>query len=316
MKTLYLNEPLQTPAPPCVATIGFFDGVHRGHQFLIQHVIEEARRNELASTVVTFDRHPRQILQKDFQPQLLTTLPTRLILLARTGVDQTALLTFSTELAQLTAREFMDRILRQQLNVRKLVIGYDNRFGHNRSETFDDYVRYGRELGIEVIHHTALTIDGLNVSSSVVRSLLSEGKIAKADRCLGYPYTITGKVVSGYQEGRLLGFPTANIDLGTSGQLVPANGVYAVEARLEQTMAMRPAMMNIGTRPTFGGAKRSIETHIFNFKGNIYGKQLSISFYDRIREERKFDNVAQLVEQLKKDERQVEQLFEKLHEEN
>lgn len=310
MKTIYLSQPQLSPLPPTVATIGFFDGVHRGHQFLIREVKEEAAKAGLASTVITFDQHPRQVLNKDYQPELLSTLATRLILLSRTGIDQAAVLNFSVETAQLSAYEFMDKILRQRLNVKKLIIGYDNRFGHNRQETFDDYVRYGRQLGIEVIHHTAFTMEGVQISSSVIRSLLKEGEVELAHRCLGYPYTISGEVVSGFQEGRQLGFPTANISLSGTHQLVPANGVYAVRARLEQTLTMLPAMMNIGTRPTFDGTKRSLEVNIFGFNQNIYGKTLSVSFYKRIREEKKFSNVTLLVEQLKEDEHNIQEYFE------
>ena len=152
MKTIYLNDNT-APLEPSVATIGFFDGVHRGHQFLISHVRQEAARSGLQSLVVTFDRHPRQVLRKDYQPELLSTLDSKLLLLSKTGVDATALLHFDEAMASLSARDFMAQILRDRLNVRKLIIGYDNRFGHNRSEGFDDYVRYGRELGIEVIHN-------------------------------------------------------------------------------------------------------------------------------------------------------------------
>lgn len=310
MKTIYLSQPQLSPLPPTVATIGFFDGVHRGHQFLIREVKEEAAKAGLASTVITFDRHPRQVLNKDYRPELLSTLATRLMLLSRTGIDQAAVLNFSVETAQLSAHEFMDKILRQRLNVKKLIIGYDNRFGHNRQETFDDYVRYGQQLGIEVIHHTAFTMEGVQISSSVIRSLLKEGEVELAHRCLGYPYTISGEVVSGFQEGRQLGFPTANISLSGTHQLVPANGVYAVRARLEQTLTMLPAMMNIGTRPTFDGTKRSLEVNIFGFNQNIYGKTLSVSFYKRIRKEKKFSNVTLLVEQLKEDEHNIQEYFE------
>ena len=314
MKTIYLNKQSAEKRPPTVATIGFFDGVHRGHQYLINHVRQVARESGLASTVITFDRHPRQVLRQNYQPQLLTTLSERLLLFSKTGIDQAVVLPFSREFAQLTAREFMEQVLSQQLNVKKLVIGYDNRFGHDRTATFDDYVAYGRQLGIEVIHNPAFTIDGIQVSSSVVRSFISEGEIALANRCLGYPYTIMGRVVDGFKEGRQLGFPTANIDPATVEQLIPARGVYAVKARVEQTVTLHPAMTNIGIRPTFHGQHESIETYIFQFQEDIYGKRLALSFIDRIREERKFNNVTLLVEQLKDDEKKVEQLFQQYQE--
>lgn len=310
MKTIFPNDHTE-PLEPSVATIGFFDGVHRGHQYLIGRVRQEAARSGLSSLVVTFDRHPRQVLRQDYQPELLSTLDSKLLLLSKTGVDATALLHFDKDMASLSARDFMAQVLRDRLNVRKLIIGYDNRFGHNRAEGFDDYVRYGCELGIEVIHNPAFVLEGVNISSSVVRALVKEGEIELANRCLGYPYTIAGKVVDGYKEGRRLGYPTANLDTSPFGQLIPAGGVYAVKVRLEHSMAFRPAMMNIGTRPTFGGHTRSLEAYIFNFDEDIYGRVLQVSFVSRIREERKFANVTQLVEQLKEDEKLVEQQLSK-----
>lgn len=310
MKTIFLNDNTE-PLEPSVATIGFFDGVHLGHQYLISHVRQEAARSGLRSLVITFDRHPRQVLRQDYQPEMLSTLHTKLLLLSKTGIDTTALLHFDKDLASLSAYNFMAEVLRDRLNVRKLVIGYDNRFGHNRTEGFDDYVRYGSELGIEVIHNPAFILNDVNISSSVVRAFVKEGVIEHANRCLGYPYTIAGKVIDGYKEGRRIGFPTANLDPATIGQLIPAGGVYAVKVRLEHSMAFKPAMMNIGRRPTFGGHRLSLETYIFNFDENIYGRTLLVSFMHRIREERKFNNVTQLIEQLKEDEKTVGQLFEK-----
>ena len=169
MRTIKLSDG-NVDIKPCVATIGFFDGVHRGHQFLIQHVIDEAKAAGLESTVVTFDAHPRQVLHSDFVPKLLSTLDMKLIQLAKTNVDNCVLLHFDEEMARLSAHDFMEKILRDRLHVQKLVIGYDNRFGHDRKESFNDYVRYGKELGMEVIQNQALMVNGINVSSSVIRS--------------------------------------------------------------------------------------------------------------------------------------------------
>lgn len=296
---------------PCVATIGFFDGVHRGHQFLIKHVVEEARASGMASMVITFDRHPRQVLHSDYIPLLLSTPDSKRLLLSKTEIDICAMLHFDERMAQLSARDFMEQILRDRLNVKKLFIGYDNRFGHNRTEGFDDYVRFGRELGIEVVSNQSFVLNGINVSSSVIRKYIANGEIEMANQCLGYPYTIYGKVVDGLQEGRRLGFPTANLDTSDYGQMIPAPGVYAVKARLQQSVEMKRAMMNIGTRPTFGGDKISLETHILNFDSDIYGQTLLVSFMHRMREEQKFDNVADLISQLKKDQMMVDEQFDK-----
>lgn len=296
---------------PCVATIGFFDGVHRGHQFLIQRLVETACQDGFQSTIITFDEHPRKVLQSDYQPEMLSTLDSKLLLLSKTEVDNAVVLHFDKALAALSAREFMQQVLHGHLNVRKLFIGYDHRFGHNRAETFEDYVRYGKEIGIEVVKNEAFQIDGINISSSVIRSFLKEGEVEMANRCLGYPYTIIGKVVNGYHEGRKMGFPTANIDITHFGQLIPAPGVYAVRARMENTVVWKRGMMNIGTRPTFNGKQLTLETHIFNFDGDIYDQLLLVSFVKRIRCEQKFESPEELAAQLKEDEKVVLDLFDR-----
>lgn len=292
---------------PCVATIGFFDGVHRGHQFLIEDVREEARESGLSSLVITFDRHPRQVLQQSYQPQLLTTLSEKLRLLAMIGIDDVEVLNFTKEMASLTAREFMETVLRDRLNVKKLVIGYDNRFGHNRAEGFDDYVRYGKELGIEVMQARPFELDGLKVSSSVIRSFLNGGEIEMANRCLGRPYMLIGKVVNGFQEGRKIGFPTANLST-EEGLLIPADGVYATEVKINGQGGWLRAMTNIGNRPTFHGTKRTIETNIFDFNKDIYNCQIAVRFLKKIRGERMFCSEEELREQLIKDKDKISKL--------
>lgn len=310
MNKIYLDEKT-TPGKPLVATIGFFDGVHRGHQFLIKQVCDEAKASGMESAVITFDEHPRKVLHQDYQPRLLSTLEEKLILLSRTGIGNAVVLHFDREMAGLSAHDFMEKVLRDRLNVKKLIIGYDNRFGHNRAEGFDDYVRMGHEMGIEVIQSQAFSLDGVNVSSSYIRKLIEKGELELANKCLGYPYAIYGKVVSGYQEGRKLGFPTANLDLSGSGQLVPANGVYGVKVRLQDSMQYRRGMMNIGTRPTFNGKNLSIEAYIFNFSDDIYGQTLVAAFIHRIRDEHKFDSAEELAEQMRNDAKIIEEQFDK-----
>lgn len=296
--------------PELVATIGFFDGVHRGHRFLIDRVIEEAQRSGMSSAVITFDRHPREVLQTDYQPDLLSTLDEKLLLLSKTHVDNTVVLHFEASLAALTAHDFMRDVLQGQLKVRKLIIGYDNRFGHNRSEGFDDYVRYGKELGIEVIRADAFLPDGVRVSSSVIRTCLREGSVEDANRLLGYDYTIESRIVSGYQNGRKMGFPTANLDVTRCQQLLPASGVYAVLVRLKDSVGWKRGMMNIGHRPTFNGRTTSMEVNLFNFSGDLYGQELLVSFISKIRDERKFDSIDALAEQLQHDKVQINKLFD------
>ena len=296
--------------PELVATIGFFDGVHRGHRFLIDRVIEEAQRSGMLSAVITFDRHPREVLQTDYQPDLLSTLDEKLLLISKTHVDNTVVLHFDASLAALTAHDFMRDVLQGELKVRKLIIGYDNRFGHNRSEGFDDYVRYGKELGIEVIRADAFLPDDVRVSSSVIRTCLREGRVEDANRLLGYDYTIESRIVSGYQNGRKMGFPTANLDVTRCQQLLPASGVYAVLVRLKDSVGWKRGMMNIGHRPTFNGTTTSMEVNLFNFSGNLYGQELLVSFISKIRDERKFDSIDALAEQLQHDKVQINKLFD------
>mgnify|MGYP004631659765 FL=1 len=283
-----------------VATIGFFDGVHRGHRFLINQVKQLAEENGIQSMVVTFDRHPRQVLHSDYMPQMLSTLAEKVDLIRSTGVDRCEVLPFNEQTASLSARDFMLSVLKQRLGVEKLVIGYDNRFGHNRAEGFDDYVRYGREIGIEVVQAKAFVLNGVNVSSSVVRSFLSEGEVEMAAMCLSYRYSLSGKVVDGVKEGRRLGFPTANISMEGQQKLIPARGAYAVWATLDDGERY-PAMMNIGTRPTFSGGKTTLEVHLLNFSGNLYGRELAVSFVRRLRGEQRFESEKALMRQLEKD---------------
>ncbi|AUI56139.1 bifunctional riboflavin kinase/FAD synthetase [Prevotella jejuni] len=310
MNIIYINKGEAREMPELVATIGFFDGVHRGHRFLIDRVIEEAQRSGMSSAVITFDRHPREVLQTDYQPDLLSTLDEKLLLLSKTHVDNTVVLHFDASLAALTAHDFMRDVLQGELKVRKLIIGYDNRFGHNRSEGFDDYVRYGKELGIEVIRADAFLPDDVRVSSSVIRTCLREGRVEDANRLLGYDYTIESRIVSGYQNGRKMGFPTANLDVTRCQQLLPASGVYAVLVRLKDSVGWKRGMMNIGHRPTFNGTTTSMEVNLFNFSGDLYGQELLVSFISKIRDERKFDSIDALAEQLQHDKVQINKLFD------
>ena len=407
-----------------VATIGFFDGVHRGHRYLINKVMETAHAHAQQSMVITFDRHPREVLQSDYQPQMLTTLNTKLRLLHETGVDRVEVLHFTRQLAALSARQFMAQVLKERLGVTTLVIGYDHRFGHDRAEGFDDYVRYGKELGIEVVQNSELTILadpcppvsdssealvasssevskapspdasvdalsephvdasseafnassgapnasseapnassdvsnassevassvkesssdassiaekwGKHVSSSAIRRLLKEGDVSRARLFLDRPYTITGCVTHGFAEGRKMGFPTANLDTTGYPLLLPANGVYGVRVKIGCADAVMgkcevpnldgwpsempiptiddldgwlPAMLNIGTRPTFDGSTTTIEANIFNFNADIYGQPMTIAFFFRLRNEQRFDSVEALEEQLHKDRKEIE----------
>ena len=305
MKTIYLNREGER-AVPCVATIGFFDGVHLGHRYIINEVMTIAQGDGQASMVVTFERHPRQVLHSEWCPQLLSTLDEKVALLSETGIDYLVVLQFDESMAALSARDFMHDILQQRLGVRTLVTGYDNRFGHNRTEGFDDYVRYGREMGMTVVQGMPFDAEGIRVSSSKVRRLLSEGQVEQASQCLGRPYVLAGQVVRGDHIGTGMGFPTANLHLEDESKLVPASGVYAVKVRISESAEVYRGMMNIGSRPTFGGHRQTLETHIFNFSGDIYDQQLTVWFVSRLRSEMKFDSREALMLQLRTDLHQAE----------
>lgn len=286
------------------ATIGFFDGVHRGHQFMIDSLTTMAHAQGRQSLVITFDRHPRQVVHADYVPQLITTTDEKLQLLDTTAADRIEMLHFDAQMAQLSAYEFMRQVLHEKYGVAMLLTGYDNRFGHNRAEGFADYVRYGEEMGMKVLQNTPIDIDGLRVSSSLIRRLIVEGNITEANNCLGHPYSITGSVAHGFQEGRRIGFPTANIVPESAEKLVPGNGVYATRVSVEGGEWM-PAMLNIGTNPTFQRQQTTIEAHIIGFEGDIYGRKVRVEFGRKLRDEQRFESIEALQKQLEADKKEV-----------
>ena len=298
-----------------VATIGVFDGVHAGHQQVINRVVSDAKFHHLASMVITFDRHPRQLFDPQFRPQLLTTQQEKEQEIERLGVDFLVVLPFTKEMAALSARDFMAQILKERLNVKMLQVGYDNRFGHDSTEGIDDYRRYGDELGIMVYKGIRLDFQGYHVPvcSSNIRSLIAEeGEVDTANVFLGRNYELSGKVMPGEHIGHQLGFPTANLEPDDPFKVIPASGVYGVWATVGDSQKPLPAMMNIGTRPTFDGRNRTLEVNIFDFDGDLYGQTVRISFLFRLREERKFESPEALVAQLQKDKEQVIYILNKV----
>ncbi|MBB4038336.1 riboflavin kinase/FMN adenylyltransferase [Dysgonomonas hofstadii] len=284
---------------PLVATIGFFDGVHTGHRFLIDQVKKVAAQKGLPSAVITFPVHPRKVLQKDYQPALLCGLDEKVERLASTGVDYCVCLDFTVEISGLSAREFMSDILKNKLSVDTLIIGYDHRFGHNREDGFEDYKRYGQEIGMEVIRAAELP-GGEHVSSSRIRRLLGEGQVRKASELLSYNYTISGKIVEGFKVGRTIGFPTANIQVWETYKVIPAFGVYAVYVHVDGQRY--DGMLYIGRRPTLhNGNNISVEVNLFGFNGDLYNKSLTAEFLDFVRADEKFPDVETLKAQIQKD---------------
>jgi riboflavin kinase/FMN adenylyltransferase len=294
---------------PSAATIGCFDGVHRGHQMLVQMMVQQARQRGLKPMAVTFDRLPRQLFDPNFQPQVLSTLDEKETYLKALGVEEVVVLPFTHQLAALSAEAFMREILRDQLSVELLVTGYDHRFGHDRSEGFDDYVRYGQQLSMVVVRGDVAMMDNqVAVSSTVIRQLLAEeGRVDRMPEVLTRRYMLSGRVVSGEHIGHELGFPTANLEPDCKEKLIPANGAYAVWAIVDGHRM--PAMMNIGTRPTFEGKQQTLEVHILNAVGNLYGQRMTVEFVSRLRTEQRFDTREALIAQLKHDKQKTEDIL-------
>ena len=301
------------------ATIGFFDGVHQGHQFVIRHVADEAHRRGMEAVVVTFDRPPREVVTGQSTP-LLTTLEEKKALILAAGADRCEVLPFTRKMAMLTAKEFMQTILKEQFQVEVLMLGYDNRFGHRTPgvhEDFNDYQRYARELSMEVvklpqfnphpstINHQNSTLNPQN--STFIRNAVKTGDVALAALLLGRHYSITGRVVHGRGEGRKLNFPTANLAPQTVETIIPATGVYEVAVKGPRVQEFRsensslPGIMNIGTRPTYGNGELSLEVHLLNFSGNLYNHLLTVEFLRRIRPEQTFSSPEALRQQIEKD---------------
>ena len=282
-----------------------FDGVHRGHQFVLQHVVGEARQRGMLSMAITFLLpQGERVVRNDKSASLtLTPLDQKRLLLTKAGIDRIEVLAFDEALRQMTARQFMQHVLRDKYGVKVLLTGYDNRFGHNRAESFDDYVRYGKELGIEVknLPPAPSMRKGSCVSSSLIRALIADGNISEANELLGHPYTLLGSVEHGEHIGTQLGFPTANIVVSDPTQLLPAAGAYAVKIRMENSVEWKHGMMNIGMRPTFDGQHQTMEVHVFRLHENLYGQQLQVAVVERLRGEQRFDNIEALKEQLRND---------------
>ncbi|MDD6668220.1 MAG: bifunctional riboflavin kinase/FAD synthetase [Bacteroidales bacterium] len=304
METVRGNETINRPV---VATIGMFDGVHLGHRSVVSLVVGQAAERGWASAVITFARHPQTVLHPDSPVPLLMSVDRRISALAETGIDYTVLLDFDRRLASLTAAEFLQQIY-NKYNVRRLIVGYDHRFGHNRSDSFDDYVAYGRRIGIDVVRAPEFVGAGAHISSSTIRRLISDGDVVSAEQLLGGRYSLSGTVVEGNRLGRTIGFPTANIQPLEPHQLIPAAGVYAVVVRLGDT-AYR-GMLNIGTRPTVDRSGRTtIEVHIFDFAADIYGTTLTVEFVQRVRAERRLPSVDSLRRQLVDDRIAIENIL-------
>ncbi|AZJ34618.1 bifunctional riboflavin kinase/FAD synthetase [Tenacibaculum singaporense] len=289
-----------TPSQKTMVTIGTFDGVHIGHQKIIEKLVSEAKASNKKSVLLTFFPHPRMVLQKDVSIKLINTIDERAQHLEKLGLDYLIIHPFSREFSRLTALDFVRDILVNQLNISKLIIGYDHHFGKNREGNIEQLTEYSHLYDFTVEEIPAQDIDEVSVSSTKIRKALANGHLKTANNYLGYNFSLTGKVVNGKQLGGKIGFPTANIDIPEDYKLIPKTGVYIVKSIIDNTTIY--GMMNIGNRPTVDGEHQTIEVHYFNFNQNLYGKELTIELLYYLRDEQKFDSVSGLISQLKKDE--------------
>lgn len=296
-----------------IATIGMFDGVHRGHRFLLSKLEEEAERRGMEPLTVTFSHHPMRVISPEKEPAPLTHPDEKTALLASSGRMTVVRLDFDESLRQLKAADFM-AMLRDRYGVKAILMGYDHHFGHDRLKKIEDYVKAGESIGIEVIAAPPLPGE-TRISSSYIRRIIAEGKMEEATVALGRPYSLEGIVEKGKQIGRTLGFPTANIRLTHDRRLLPASGVYAVLVTLPQGI-MKGGMLNIGTRPTVDCSekpKTTVEVNIFDFSGLIYGEKITVDFIKRIRQEKKQTNIKELQRQLQKDKVAAEAILSERH---
>lgn len=279
------------------ATIGFFDGVHRGHQFLLERLKRCASEKNLPTLVVTFADSPARLLSPDSQVQLLTTPTEKIALLGQSGIDYCLMLNFDEKLVQLRAEKFL-ALLHQHFGVRHLLLGYDHHFGSDGLSELADYQKIGKKIGVGIAQAEPLKIDGKIVGSRIIRQLLTDGRVEQANALLGYDYTLSGTVQHGQAIGRTIGFPTANLAVAPR-KLLPRGGVYAIETEISGKK--HRGLLNIGTRPTISGGEQTVEAHIIDFDGDIYGKNLTIKVQHRLRDEQKFASLTELEHQIEID---------------
>ena len=283
-----------------VVTIGTFDGVHIGHQKIIERLVNTAKAGNLESAILTFFPHPRMVLQKDAGIKLINTIEERKEILEKCQIDHLIIHPFTQQFSRLSAREFVRDILVNKLKAKKVIIGYDHRFGRNRTADINDLREFGREYDFEVEEISKQDIEDVAVSSTKIRNALLEGRVEKANQYLSYPFALAGTVVAGKGLGRKFSYPTANLDIKEDYKLIPKNGVYVVRSVIGTKTVF--GMMNIGTNPTVGGTEKTIETYFFDLQQDLYGNYLSIQLLTRIRDEKKFDAIEGLKLAMKQDE--------------
>lgn len=285
---------------PSVITIGTFDGVHLGHKTILKRLVNTAKNENLDSVVLTFFPHPRMVLRQDHDIKLINTISERKQLLEKMGIDHLIIHPFSVEFSNLSALEYVRDILVKNLKAKKIIIGYDHRFGKNRTATIENLREFGKDFGFEVEEISAKEVDDVAISSTKIRKALENGDIRTANKFLGYPFMLSGKVVAGKAIGRTLAYPTANLHLEETYKIIPKNGVYVVQAEISNKKIF--GITSIGTNPTVGGKEKTIETFFLDFEEDLYGRELHLEFLAHIRDEAVFGSVEKLVEAIKKDE--------------
>ena len=310
METIFYTASTQLSGRNHV-TVGFFDGVHRGHQYLLSQLVRQAHAVGEKAVAVTFEQDPLHTVAPSREPKHLSTLSLRLQWLSTTGIDACVVLPFTPAMAELSAQDFLLQILHRQLGAHLVMLGYDNRFGRRGTDNIELLQSVAKEQGITLVVCDDFKSPYGRLSSSLVRTLIADNRLAEACECLTRPHTIEGTVVSGYQQGRQLGFPTANLVLSDATLLLPPDGVYAVKALIPGEDELYCGMMNIGYRPTFGTHEKTLEVNLFHFEGNLYDRQLQVMFYQRIRDEKHFASEEDLARQLILDKENILQFFEK-----
>ena len=282
-----------------IVTVGTFDGVHLGHQEIILQVVEKAKISGLASVLLTFDPHPRKVLQTNAPMPLIQTLEERAATLERLGLNHVVVHPFTRSFSQLSAAAYVEAMLLKLLNTKEIVIGHNHRFGKNRAAAVEDLEHFGNIYDFNVTQISPQQLDNISISSTKIRASLASGNIATANAYLGHPFTLTGTVIKGQEKGRTIGFPTANIWVDNSDKIIPKEGVYAAQVSIENKWYL--GMLNIGTNPTVNGLLQSIEVHVIDWSGNLYEQRIQVALLGRVRNEVKFDSMADLQVQLEKD---------------
>lgn len=283
-----------------VVTIGTFDGVHIGHKAILNRLVQTAKKENLDSAVLTFFPHPRMVLQQNSEIKLINTINERISLLEKTGLDHVIIHPFTKEFSRMTASEYVEDILVNGLNVKKVIIGYDHRFGRNRTANIENLKEFGKIFDFEIEEISAKEIDDVAVSSTKIRNALNRGDVETANNYLNYEFMISGEIVKGKAIGRTINYPTANLHLEENYKLIPKNGVYIVKSKIDQNDIF--GITSIGTNPTVGGIDKTIETHFLDFDQDLYGKTITIEFLKFIRDEAVFDSIDQLKKAIAQDE--------------